>query len=551
LKRNSERLNIKKEKQFLLVIGVSLCIITSSFILLRATVKMSVKEENYLLDNKIPGIVEGTAKMVDTEKYFTINSIKASTIKLNIVCNNSDYLEISVGYKSPTYSLLSANNPEKEITLWSGSNKFPTKNVDRSYFDGSKESSLKNKVIMEWDLLSIGFRPEEYLKADERIWFLRIKDIREGPYGYNEIKDSVVYNGTRYTQTDYHPNMNYLDTFQLVFNGLVFETLFHPVFDGSTEIIVPIRGVNHELTNKNRQTEDSNEYNVNIINPNPLGNLYLSSNIDHWAVVFATAEYDTSTVPDASYMPVEGCAFILGLDAGHGYDPWATTGILDYGWSVIYCMDQMSDGEHPLCTTEKTDDDHLKYMLTYVASHTSSNDEVIVFVNCHGSEYNGLNNQHGPHRTVTGKSSFNIFYGCSDTMTASAYKDYISDITDDDKYVFLWIDCCHGDGLNTVSDWQGYHNKHLRVWAYDPTSYNDGYPLNVDYDDDNNPFHWAHWIDTDGDSEAWTFFEYSYNNLNLDYIGNKAQQDFNEIFTDSKMFIVDCFDGHKLVVNFQ
>jgi hypothetical protein len=500
---------------------------------------MPATEENYLLDKQIPGIVEGTAKMVDTEKYFTTNSMKTSSMELNLVCNNSDYLEISVGYKKPTYSLLNARNPEKEITLWSGENNFPTKSVGKSSSSDSKESTLKNRIAKEWDLLSIGFRPEEYLKADERIWFLRIKDTREGPYGYNEITDSVVYNGTRYTQTDYHPNMNYLETFELSFNQVTFKTLFHPFFDGSTEVVVPIRGVDHELTCEDKQTENEirgqgggSTWSVSITNPYP------DPGDDRWAVVFATAGYDDGD--DASYMSVEGCAFILGLSSGSLWRPY---GVIDYGWNVAYCMDEHPDGNHSLDTCEKTDDDYLKQMLSFADSMVSSNEELIVFVNCHGSEYESLFNRHGPHRTLSSKSTFNWFYGYSDTMTASAYKNYISDITNGGTYVFLWIDCCHGDGLNTASDWQGYHNNHLRVWAYDPYSYNDAQPLNVSYS--SSEFEWiTGW-------EAWCFFRHSYyynpptNDFDLDYIGDEAQDQFNLDHPDSEMYIVDCFNEYS------
>ncbi|MEA2070156.1 MAG: hypothetical protein U9O98_02605 [Asgard group archaeon] len=78
----------------------------------------------YLLEKRVPSIVEGTTKMVDTDRYFTDHSLESSFLRLDLVCNNSDNLHIAVGYKRPSEALCVALNPLKEITLWSGEDLF-------------------------------------------------------------------------------------------------------------------------------------------------------------------------------------------------------------------------------------------------------------------------------------------------------------------------------------------------------------------------------------------------------------------------------------------
>ncbi|NPE09107.1 MAG: hypothetical protein GNW80_12555 [Asgard group archaeon] len=106
--------------------GLSSILIISSILLL--VFAGLVAPRNYMLDIRIPGIVEGTARMVDTEAYFTKNELTTATVDMKIICNNTDNLEVSIGYKSPTENLMDASSPDKEVNVWSGEDNFPAEN---------------------------------------------------------------------------------------------------------------------------------------------------------------------------------------------------------------------------------------------------------------------------------------------------------------------------------------------------------------------------------------------------------------------------------------
>jgi len=235
-------MGLNKKIPLVVIVFLGAIIASSTCLLLFSN---NILQSNYLLDKEVPGIVKGTSLMVDTERYFTKYEPVESKARLDLICNNSNNLQISIGYKLPTEALAKADDPIKERMIWNCRDVSPKQSIDYK-FETESIVSDSNRITKEWDLTSLGFNLDEYVKSDERIWFLRIRDISGGPYGY-EVNTSIDVNGTIYEVPEYIPHRHIIEEFKLVFDNLIFETQLYPFFDGSTEIIVPIRGVNHEL----------------------------------------------------------------------------------------------------------------------------------------------------------------------------------------------------------------------------------------------------------------------------------------------------------------
>jgi len=411
---------------------------------------------DYLLDKKVPGIVKGTARMVDTEAYFTNYELYESSMRLDLVCNNSNNLEVSVGYKSPMEALAIAEDPIKEVVIWSGGDAYPKNSFDYKLQQESSTNDL-NRITKEWNLLSIGFDEDEYVKADERIWYLRIKDTSGGPYGY-EKNIIVEVNGTQYSVPEFIPNIHHIEEFKLVFNKLIFETMLYPFFDGSREIVVPIRGVNHELALEDEKTAlEINGMNANSWSATTPG----TGSNNMWVIVCGTANYDTVWLDFALYPPMSCRSFILGCAWEETPDEF-DVGIMDYGWRVAYCMDGNEDQtDIPTCT--KTDDNFLEDMFAFADSKLGSLGKLIVFEDAHGLKY------WGHHVTPFGTSHLIWWYGWINVVRLSEYENMIDDITSDGTHVLMWIHTSFGEGLNEFSP--SDHNYNLECWSLNPRGF--------------------------------------------------------------------------------
>jgi hypothetical protein len=254
----------------------------------------------------------------------------------------------------------------------------------------------------------------------------------------------------------------------------VFETLFHPFFDGSTEIVVPIRGVQHELSVRNGQLKQEitgygkiNGWSTTQ-GSSPYGAL--------WAVVFATQVYDNrfdGELPDMREDVMAARTFIKGTYGSGSRHP---NGLIDYGWRVAYCMDGDQGDSTDLKTVSKTDESHLKSMLSYADGQLGSLGRLIVFVHGHGHRYFL---KAGNHVTLTTNSQYILPFWIN-VMTTNNYHNYIEDITDDGTHVFLWVNSCHGNGLGSWSS--SDHHNCLEIWYYIDYSYAQGPDEGYKYD---------------------------------------------------------------------
>jgi len=77
-------------------------------------------------NKQVPGIVEGTAKMINTKIYFGNNQLKTAKVKIKIIANYTENLKIDIGYKPPTDPLMEEFTPIKKITIWERKNLFET-----------------------------------------------------------------------------------------------------------------------------------------------------------------------------------------------------------------------------------------------------------------------------------------------------------------------------------------------------------------------------------------------------------------------------------------
>lgn len=442
---------MNKKIHLSIIVSLSVIIVSSTILLINFN-PLNYRAD-YLLDKKVPGIVKGTARMVDTEAYFTKYELYESSMRLDLVCNNSNNLEISVGYKSPMEALAIAENPIKEVVIWSGGEIFPQNSFDYKLLQESPTNNL-NRITKEWNLLSIGFYEDEYVKANERIWYLRIKDTSGGPYGY-EKNITVEINGTQFSVPEFIPNIHHIEEFKLVFNKLIFETMLYPFFDGSREIIIPIRGVNHELAIEDEKT--NNEIKGMTVNSSWSTTTPGTGSGSLWAVVFGTANYVGLGMDFLLYTPMEARSFILGCAKPTSPDMYKV-GIMDYGWRVAYCMDGNED-QTDIPTCDQTDDDFLEDMCAFANNQLGLTGKLIVFPIGHGLS------RFGEHKTITGKSRC-IFGYWTNVVRLSEYEDMIDDITTDGTHVLLWVAASFGDGLDEFSS--GDHNFKLESWSYQP-----------------------------------------------------------------------------------
>ncbi|MHA1501009.1 MAG: hypothetical protein ACTSSB_04100 [Candidatus Heimdallarchaeota archaeon] len=442
---------MNKKIQLMVIVFLGAIIASSTCLLLFSN---NFLNSNYLLDKEVPGIVKGTSKMVDTERYFTKYELVESKARLDLVCNNSNNLQISIGYKPPTEDLAKADDPIKERMIWNCRDVSPKQSIDYK-FETESIASDSNRIVKEWDLTSLGFNLDEYVKSDERIWFLRIRDISGEPYGY-EVNTSIDINGTIYEVPEYIPHIHCIEEFKLVFDKLIFETQFYPFFDGSTEIIVPIRGVEDEKTAYEVKGRISNN-SYTTTQTGTYGN-------NMWAVVFGTSEYVYFLASDLLYPPMECRSFILGCARSSAPNKYKI-GIIDYGWRAVYCMDGNS-AQTDIATTTQTDDNFLENMLNFADSNLGSTGKLVVFVAGHGKKYAGH------HITMTGKSRWFVAY--TNVVKLSEYEDEVYDITADGTHVLLWISACHGDGLDSFSSSE--HHNNLESWSFRPK--HEGNPSN-------------------------------------------------------------------------
>ncbi|MBD3190441.1 MAG: hypothetical protein GF308_07340 [Candidatus Heimdallarchaeota archaeon] len=460
---------MNNKRKIILIIILSVCLVSSSFTLLLNDHLFG--GEDYLLNKRIPGIVEGSAKMIDTQSYLTKNNPTQSKVKLAIQCNNSNYLRIAIGYKNPEFDLLDASAPTKEILLWRSGDRFPSRS------SGTMEDySSKTQINREWDLLALGFNTREFVQADARIWYLKIKDIRSEGFGY-ERNITVEQDGKIVTLPDYRPNINYLESFQLQFNDLIFETQLHPFFDGSREVVVPIRGVHHELINLKQDNPYQRSNNIGLngwdittTSPN-LGNNY-------WALVFGTAKYHWQSFMDDSPQLVMECrSFIMGCYYSQAPSCFKQ-GLFDYGWRVVYCMDG-NEQQTDMATCETTDPDILKSMFDYVNQQLGFCGRLITYIACHGLSY------YGKHITITGASRCWAF-GWTDVMRLNDYEDKVNAITNDGTKFFLWLRTCHGNGADSFSS--SIHHYCLESWSFRPDHIDVKFGYTVGY----KTFNWVY-----------------------------------------------------------
>lgn len=522
----------EKGKQILGIVTIIVVMSAIGTLVFSGVTKL--ESQDYVSTIRVPGIVEGTAQMIDTQTYFTKEAVSTAKATIDLRCNDSNYIEMAIGYKEATKSLMNAQNPLKEIEIWSEGNKFHSKSIDRS--------TSRNEIKTDWDLLAIGFTETEYIKADERIWYLKIRDTRTGPFGY-ERNITIEENGEIITLPDFEPNVNYIKKFQLTFNDLSFETLLYPFFDGSKEVVIPIRGVNHELCKESFQKFFPNaEIKGDWTTSQPYG----SSN-NRWAIVFGTFEYDSIWFDNLYYTPMECRAFIQGVEKS-GAPSEFDAGILDYGWRVAYCMDGSAQ-QTDMATTSETDESYLKQMFDAVDSVQGSSSCCIVFVAGHGTHY------YGNHLTITGNSAC-LGLGWINVMRLSDYEKKVEALTDDGTHVLLWVCACHGDGLNEFMGADS-HNR-LESWSYRPEHAIDPAMGEVDHipTDTYEDFCWLYdevLEHIEGRSEAAIFFlgaAEGTNVISVSDVGPDMKDFYDGLVGDNTMYIQRTWGTYSFYVNF-
>jgi hypothetical protein len=398
---------------------------------------------DFLVDKEISGVVEGTAKMIDTENYFAKHKIKHFSAAIDISIENYNDIEISIGYKSNTIGLFrtSASNAKtgssyniKEIKIWSGKNLYPKASTNKFSLEMDSDENARN-IPMKWDLKKIGFSQTEFVNAESRIWYLKIKPIING----NLIS--------------YEQRINYLRSFTLIYDDIAFRSLLHPFFDGSCDLIIPIRGVQHELLIKENLVQTKSVSYGDYWDYKPI------SENKHWCVVFASGDYPISDDLPGS---VEACIFIMGcVYKGDNHGDYVYYGILEYGWNVVYCISN-EDNIIPLETCSVTKDEYFIDMMRFVDDDSSgpqlgSNDQLIVFTCGHGKYKKWF---YG-HSTIVNDDESG-YAG----INTNEYKSEIRAIAKDGTYVFLWVKACNGYGFDGWSSF--YHQNHLNIWYYTP-----------------------------------------------------------------------------------
>jgi len=312
--------------------------------------------------------------------------------------------------------------------------------------------------------------------------------------------------------------MSYLASFEIQYDNLVFNTLLHPFFDGTTEVIVPIRGVNHELNFPSQQKPQElatalsteSDYETNESH---------SGSKDRWAVVWGSSCDELHSSWGLGYrdwVPIECSAFILGCNYEiDDLEAWQYYGVYDYGWNIAYCMDDYDD-DHPLETCETVCDDFFEDMMNFVDGELGASDELIVYTHSHGAPFRG---EHYTLADPSRKSRWSVYnaISCKSHFTCTSYYEEIDDITEDGTYVFLNVATCYSssaysgidDGIDTFPS--NKHNSKLLTWSFAPTTGPNG-DFN-DYDE----FSWFN--DDPSDCKTlshlfkWSFVDYDLNDI--------------------------------------
>jgi hypothetical protein len=522
---------MKRNMRIAIIVTISGIIITSMVFFMKYD-PFNNFNTGYLLDKKVPGIVKGTTRMVDTEAYFTKYDLQESSVRLDFVCNNSNNLRIAIGYKSPTSALMLADYPTKEKVIWSGEDNFPESS---SYYKSENEEL--SRITKEWDLLSIGFTAEEYVKADERIWYLRINEISSGTYGYEKNVTKVI-NGTEYLIPEFIPNIHFVEEFKLVFNQLIFETMLYPFFDGSKEIIIPIRGVSHELAIEDSKTDQE----IRGMNINSWSTTTPSTGAGNmWAVVFGTSNYVYVLSTKLDYPPMECRCFILGSERSDCPNAFKV-GIMDYGWRVAYCMDGNST-QTDIATCTSTDDGYFESMLDFADGQLGFTGKLIVVVGCHGLNWFGY------HITMTGTSHLILLLFWTNVVFLAEYQNKINDITSDGTHVLLFVGACHGNGLDDFSS--DDHNNNLESWSFRETHRSKYWVGPCTYE----TFTWIH-DEGDPECEMAFFFYAAYEGtceVTVSEVGDDIQPWYNGEFDSDQenceMYIQREWGTHLFYVN--
>ncbi|NHJ48133.1 MAG: hypothetical protein FK733_10125 [Asgard group archaeon] len=507
---------MKRNLNIISIIILTIVVSSSFSLLLINNSNTSINLGDYFIQKEVSGIVEGTTQMFDTFAYLQDNPLEKFSTVVQINSQLRDKMSISIGYKSINYDLLSipsskgeieARRDCKEIELWSGSDSFPGHSKSLLISD-TTEKSHDYGINMEWNLLGIGFTNEDYVKADERIWYLKIQGKNDIVQGIEEVETIILENGTVITYNEFIPYENSIKKFELHINDLIFETQFYPYFDGTTDIIIPIRAVNHELKEMKEVLNDNYSNKKAWYDQTTIPGYNL--NKDKWCVVFATCKFKYWN--DMQFPGAEGSGFILGSEArdySYSIDSWQYLGVIDYGWSVIYCMDQYTGVDHPLDTVTYTYDSYFNGMITEANSKVGSGDELMVLVLGHGG------NDGGKHYTPTYQTKYTWHY----VIKRDEYRSYMDDITNDGTYVFLHISACNGNGF---SSWDAtYHNNRLAIWTYIPTGLTQSVSTN-----NWETFHWRPEPDV---KPLGGIFKESYNGDHITNIGNQYEDTCNLI----------------------
>jgi hypothetical protein len=445
-----------KSFQLIMIICLSLIVVSASSILIYTNLTEKI---DYLNDKRVPTIVEGTALMVDTQQYFTYNELTTFSTNIELQCNNSDYLEIAIGYKSPDIDLMDASKHEKEVLLWEG-------DTDKIKSEDMIEQSSKGFIKSQWDLLAKGFTKNEFVKADERIYYLKIIEKRPGPYGY-ERNITVIQDGEEIIVPDFQPRMNYLKRFELHLNDLVFETQLYPFFDGSQEIIIPIRGVSHELASPqdlitSSETRRKANALINTWSTKP------SASDHNWVVVFGTQFYNKTegqiggeSLGELAFSAVDARNFIMGCEPSQTPD-YFKNGLYDYGWNIAFCMDGNSSTTD-MKTCEMTDESHFKNMLDFIIDYDNIErvDYLITYITGHGHNAGWPDFQ--KHKTLTGHTMRRLTYW-TDVIALCDYESKYASLTSDGTKILSFIKTCHGNGLESFSS--SVHQNNLDSWCF-------------------------------------------------------------------------------------
>jgi hypothetical protein len=402
--------------------------------------------------------IKSPATAFRTASYFSEQLPSEMKAGIELVSDRPDTLSIKIGYKSSSGHLMLAKKPTKELTLWRGKDLYPFESESFTPIDGIKERiEHEGKIITkEWDLIDIGFKKTDYLNSNKRIWYLKIERIpgkpggiyADGPEGTLRIDSPDDPASIR----NYQPFLNCLLSFEMTFGGLTFKTMFHPIFDGSKPVIIPIQGTNHELINQQGKKEG--------ISTGSFGTRSSQRNV---LALFANCY---STDPDKISPSTDDYAscFMMG-DFGDYPD-----GMVDYGWEAFYVM----DGDTEFATVDITYPQFYRFMMLTVDSYVGNGDQVLNIIFAHG----GQDADGTGYFVMTGISD-----GRSGAICENYLTDAIRDIGNDGSWLAAFYWTCHSSNL-PQNQWNpGWssevHQNHLCIYGIEwfssagPGSYND------------------------------------------------------------------------------